>query len=201
MAQESDDDILKALLQGGESEEKALRGMYLSLLPMVVQHITRNNGSRDDAMDVFQDALIVFTEHVHKGSFQRRSSISTYVMGIVRNAWNNRLRRKGYGDGYASEMKHLLEDEREPAPDVPDQMWMDQERENMIALLLSKLGDKCREILQKRFWEGLKMEQIAERMAYKNGQIAKNKHFRCLEELRELLRDNTNLRNHLRGML
>jgi RNA polymerase sigma factor (sigma-70 family) len=201
MAQMSDDEILNGLQDGGESEEKALRWLYIKMLPMVIQYISQHNGSSDDAKDLFQDALIVFTEHVKKGSFQRRSAINTFLMAIVRNLWNNRLRRKGYGEGYIAEMKPVLANESEPSPDVPDALWMDQEKELRVAQLLSKLGEKCREILQLRFWDGFRMEKIAERMQYKNGQIAKNKHFRCLEELRALIQSDSNLRNYLRGLL
>jgi RNA polymerase sigma factor (sigma-70 family) len=201
MTQMRDDEIIQGLLAGSQSEEKALAWLYKKLLPMVIQHISANNGSRDDAQDVFQDALIAFTEHVQQGRFQQRSSISTYLMGIVRNTWHNRLRRRGYKEGYVAEMKHVLEGAGEPAPDVPDAFWMEQEMEKTVASMFAKLGEKCREILQMRFWEGLKMEAIAAKMQYKNGQIAKNKHFRCLAELRTLLQGNPNLRNHLRGLL
>jgi RNA polymerase sigma factor (sigma-70 family) len=201
MAQMSDDMIINGLLEGGASEEKALRWMYLNLLPMVIQHISRNNGNRDDAMDVFQDALLVFTEHVKLGRFQRRSSITTFLMAIVRNAWHNRLRKRGYGEGYVAEMKHVLEGAQEPAPDVPDPMWLEKEQEYAIQQIVARLGEKCREILRMRFWDAFKMEKIAELMHYKNAQIAKNKHFRCLEELRNLLQNEPNLRNYLRGLL
>lgn len=201
MAQMSDDDILLGLQSGGAAEEKALQWLYLKMLPMVMHHISANSGSRDDAQDVFQDALIAFTEHVKLGRFQRRSSIATFVMGIVRNSWHNRLRRSGYSEGYVKEMKHAMAEAHEPAPDVPDAMWLEQELEQAVHHVVDKLGDKCREILQMRFWDGFKMEKIAELMQYKNAQIAKNKHFRCLEELRGMLQADVNLRNYLRGLL
>lgn len=201
MAQMSDDDIINGLLKGGESEEKALRWMYLNLLPKVMNHISHNNGSQDDAKDVFQDALLVFTEHVKQGRFQRRASVSTFVQAIVRNAWHNRLRRRGYDEGYVAEMKQVLDAAHEPAPDVPSEGWMEKEIVRIVNALIGRLGEKCREILRMRFWDGLKMEQIADLLQYKNGQIAKNKHFRCLEELRDLLRNDNQLRDYLRGLL
>lgn len=201
MAQMTDDDILQNLLEGGASEDRALAWLYQNLLPMVIRHISSNNGSRDDALDVFQDALLVFTEYVKAGRYLRRSSISTFLMGIVRNTWHNRLRRKGYNEGYVAEMKQVLEGAEEPAPDVPDAFWLETELGKAIVFILSKLGEKCREILRMRFWDGFKMERIAELMQYKTGQIAKNKHFRCIEELRDLLKNDDNLRNYLRGLL
>jgi RNA polymerase sigma factor (sigma-70 family) len=201
MAQMSDDDIVQGLLDGGPAEDAALRWMYKNLFPMVLRHISTNSGDADDAKDVFQDALFVFAEHVKRGRFQRRSSIATFLMAIVRNAWHNRLRRRGYSEGYVAEMKHVLDAAHEPAPDVPDPGAVEQELAQLVQSLIGQLGEKCREILRLRFWDGFKMEHIATVLAYKNGQIAKNKHFRCLEELRALLSGNLELRNHLRGLL
>jgi RNA polymerase sigma factor (sigma-70 family) len=201
MAQMTDDEIIRDVLEGGPSEERALAWLYEKLLPMVIQHIKSNNGARDDAYDVFQDAILVFTDYVKTDRYRRKSSISTFLMGIVRNTWHNRLRRKGYSEGYVAEMKQILEGAEEPSPDVPDAFWLDQELEKAIVFMLAKLGEKCREILRMRFWDGFKMEKIAVLMQYKTSQIAKNKHFRCIEELRTLLKQDDNLRNYLRGLL
>lgn len=201
MARLSDDDILDMIREGGEAEEKALRWMYKNFFLMVVHHITRNKGSKEEAEDIFQDALIAFCEHVKRASYRRHSSVSTFVMAIARNAWNNRLRRKGYGETYSQAMKAELDNDHEPASDVPDLSWMETEKEKAVERLFSELGEKCREILTLRFWDKLPMEKIALRMQYKNAQIAKNKHFRCLEELRDRISKDEALRNYLQELL
>jgi RNA polymerase sigma factor (sigma-70 family) len=200
MARVSDEEILRWISEGGESEEKALRMIYKVHFPMVRQHIIHNKGSEDESYDVFQDTVLDFTVHVKQGRM-KQSNIGAYLMGIVRYKWLNLLRRKGYGDQYSTEMKWLQRDDQEMAPDVPDQAKLDKDREAAVAHLFSQLGEKCIQILRLRFWDLMSMEKISDVMQYKSSQIAKNKHFRCMEELRELLSKNMELRNYLRGLL
>jgi RNA polymerase sigma factor (sigma-70 family) len=200
MAQVGDEEILGWIKEGGESENEAARWMYRLYFPMVRQHIIHNKGNEEDSFDLFQESVLDFLHHVKQDRLQS-PKVKPYLMGIVRNKWLNQLRRKGYGDQYISEMKQTLGDDQEAAPDVPDPLRLEAEKEIAVGHLFSKLGAKCVEILRLRFWDGFKMQKIAERMAYKSSQIAKNKHFRCLEELRALLRDDDQLRNHLRGLL
>ncbi len=201
MADMSDDEIITGLLEGGPAEEKALRLMYRNNLPMVIAHISENNGSQEDAEDVFQETVLTFRDQVVAGTFLRRAKISTFLMSIVRRKWYNRLRRSGYNEGYVAEMKHLLEAEQESIPDMADPILMDEELIKKIEQMLLKIGEKCREVLRMRFWDQFAMEKIAEKLGYKNAQIAKNKHFRCIEELRDLLNNDPDLRNTLRDLL
>ena len=201
MAEMLDDEIIEGLLEGGPAEEKALRYVYRKNLPMVIAHISKNNGSDKDAEDVFQDILLDFRDHVQKGRFQGRSSIATYLMSMVRRSWYNRLRRNGYKEGYVTEMKPVLEAEQELIPEGTDPFLIDEELKSKIDLLLSKIGEKCQELLRMRFWDKFSMEKIAQVLGYKNAQNAKNKHFRCIEALRDLLKNDPHLRNTLRDLL
>lgn len=201
MADMNDDEIITGLLKGGPAEEKALRWMYRNNLPMVIAHILENNGSQQDAEDVFQETVLTFRDQVVAGTFLRRAKISTFLMSIVRRKWYNRLRRSGYNEGYVAEMKHLLEADQESIPDMADPVLMDEELIQKIDQLVLKIGEKCREVLRMRFWDQFSMEKIAEKLGYKNAQIAKNKHFRCIEELRALLDNDPDLRNTLRDLL
>ena len=201
MAEMSDDEIIIGLLEGGPAEEKALRRIYRKNLPMVIAHISLNNGSKEEAEDVFHDILLTFRDQVHDGRFQGRSSISTYLMSMVRKTWYNRLRRKGYKEGYVAEMKPLLEAEQESMPDETDPFQIDEQLKIKVDQLLTKVDAKCQDVLRMRFWQKWPMEKIAERLGYKNAQIAKNKHFRCIEALRELLKNDPPLRHTLRDLL
>jgi DNA-directed RNA polymerase specialized sigma24 family protein len=57
------------LLQGlAISDDKSLETIYLDNFPVVAKMILQNNGSEDDAKDIFQEAMIVLYEKVQEGN-------------------------------------------------------------------------------------------------------------------------------------
>jgi len=53
----SDKAILEAIRNG---EDGVLMHLYKQVLPKIKNYILKNNGSEDDAKDIFQDAVVIF---------------------------------------------------------------------------------------------------------------------------------------------
>src|SRR5690349_24465334 len=60
---------------------------------MVQALIINNNGSTDDARDVFQEAMIVLYEKARSGNFELHCQIKTYVYSVSRRIWLKRLQQ------------------------------------------------------------------------------------------------------------
>src|SRR6516225_9821011 len=58
---------------------------------MVQSLILNNNGNREDAKDIFQEAIIVLYEKSKSDSFQLSCLIKTYVYSVSRRLWLKRL--------------------------------------------------------------------------------------------------------------
>ena len=62
----------------------------------MIQHfVLNNNGSFDDARDLFQEAMITLYEKVQSDSFVLSCQIKTYLFSICKNLWLKRLQQMG----------------------------------------------------------------------------------------------------------
>ena len=89
----TDQELIDQLKKGNEN---CLQQLYQHI-GMVKSWVEQNNGNEDDALDVFQEAIIVFYKNVMAGNYELRSKISTYLFEISKRQWLNQLnRRKKY---------------------------------------------------------------------------------------------------------
>ena len=85
-----DKSVIAAIKSG--KDDKALKMLYNVLLPKIKAYIRSNNGSEDEAFDVFQDAVVIFFKQVVTGKFDTKYSISAFVYSVSRNLWINRVK-------------------------------------------------------------------------------------------------------------
>lgn len=137
--------------------------------------IIKNNGSEDEAKDIFQDALIVFWEKVTSEKLVLTSKISTYLYSVCQNLWRKELDRKG---------KHTDELKESADGTDPDQ----QERINIVNQCIANLGEGCRQILTYYYFEKMNMTDIAKIMGFANADTAKTKKYKCKQELDNMIK-------------
>ncbi len=161
-------EIIAKIKQGDES---ALDFLYKKNFKMMLKMILKNNGSEEEAKDIYQEALIVFWQKVIADkNFTLTSKISTYLYSICQNLWRKELERK---------KRHTYEQpERSEFPDQDA-----RERGEIIQQCLRELGDTCRKILTYYYFDRLSMVEIAERLGFANADTAKTKKYKCKKEL------------------
>ena len=106
----------KILLEGlAASEKKAIEAIYRENFNMVQSLVINNNGSADDAKDVFQETMIVLYEKVRSGSFELHCQIKTYIYSVSRRLWLKRLNQLNRYSPPAESLEHTVpvEDEIE----------------------------------------------------------------------------------------
>ena len=140
----------------------------------------------EDIADVYQQAFTIFYYNVKAGKFTGLNSIiQTYLFGIGKNLLNKRL---------ASKIKETesLDDIPEVsfAEDVVSEKHESTHRQLLVQSILYKVGEPCRSILMKYYFDNFTMEAIAENMGYKSAMVAKKKKCECLMKIRKVLRSN-----------
>lgn len=175
----TDAELIARLRKGTVEEEHALRTIYRTCYPTVSGYVLRNSGSSDDARDVFQDGVIVLYRNVKQGKFNGESALSTYLFSICRFLWLKVLRTKG-----RAPLEPMADD---AAFEAPLGSLLDDERRGAVLALMDRLGEACRHILLLSFYEELDMREIAARTGFKDEQNARNKKFKCLRALKELI--------------
>ena len=81
-------ELEKALLQGlAKNDRKAVETIYRQNYNTIQALVVSNNGSADDAKDVFQEAMVVLYEKVRTGTFELNCLLKTYLYSVCRRLW------------------------------------------------------------------------------------------------------------------
>lgn len=173
----TDQEIIHQLKIGNETY---LKHLYQHL-GMVKSLVLKNSGSEDEALDIFQEAIIVFYKKVMSGDFELKGKISSYLFEVSRRLWLNQLnRRKKYE---SSKDTSFLSDQADEDSEEQDPMAL----QNYITTALEKLGEPCKPLLEAAIFLGMKMEDIAKKFNYSGARSASQQKLRCLKKLRNII--------------
>lgn len=172
----------QALLKGlASNETKAIETLYKDHFGMVQTYILQNNGSYDDARDIFQEAMIALYEKAQSDSFVLTCQIKTYVYSICRRLWLKRLQQMGR---YTQPVENL-----EETVGVEEEIEEHEKRNAAFAIMdraMGSLGEPCKSLLEGYYIQKKDMQQLAEMFGYTNADNAKNQKYKCLMRLKKL---------------
>jgi RNA polymerase sigma factor (sigma-70 family) len=176
-----DTEIIEKIKRGDES---ALDYLYKKNFKMMLNLIVKNNGTEEEAKDIFQDALIVFWQKTISGDLVMTSKISTYLYSICQNLWRKELERKSRHSNEEAEISENVDYEK-------------NEKVKAIHDCLNELGESCKKILSYYYFEELSMVDIAEKMGFANADTAKTKKYKCKQELDKMIKSKFNASDFL----
>ncbi len=184
----NDQEIIDTLRKNDfKSGTLALKHLYKKNYHMIESYILKNNGSKEDAKDAFQDSIIVLYKNLKKETFVLNGKISSYLYSISRNIWLKKLR-----DSKITTT---------PIEDHDDSFVHDEnilkvieytEKQRMIGDMLRSAGERCKKLLMAFYYEKLSMQKIASTQGYSSEQITKNQKVRCLKKIRTILSQSDN---------
>lgn len=171
-------DLLKGLALG---DKKAIETIYKDNYNMVQSLVINNNGSVQEAKDVFQEAMIVLLEKARSGSFELNCQIKTYVYSVCRRLWLKKLQQF---NRYTNEIEsavgtvHVEED-------IEEYEKKDLEF-SMMEKAITSLGEPCKSLIEAFYIQKRNMQDIASQFGYTNADNAKNQKYKCLMRLKKL---------------
>ncbi len=176
----TDTELIEALIEGGSAETEAFKFLYRNVLPQISVFVQNNSGDEAMANDVFQEGLIAFYKQVKLGKFRGESAVKTYLFSICKFIWFRKLKKE---QRYASfEVEKMKEYEADPSINL-----VADEKREVIHQLFEKVGEQCKQVLMMSIYEKVSMELIAQKLGFKDGQNARNKKFKCMKKLKELI--------------
>ena len=172
----------QALLKGlAKNDSKAIESLYKSHFTMIQHFVLNNNGSFDDARDVFQEAMITLYEKVQNDSFVLSCQIKTYIFSICKNLWLKRLQQMGkYSSPLSTEEESIS---------VEADLEELEKKDAAFAIMnraLNSLGEPCKSLLEGYYLNKKGMQELAEDFGYTNADNAKNQKYKCLLRLKKL---------------
>ncbi len=143
--------------------------------------ILANNGSIDDARDVFQETMMVLYDKARSGDFELNCQLKTYIYSVSRRLWLKRLQhlQKYYNDTNNLAETVPVEDDLERS-EAAQQAFIHMEKAMM------GLGEPCRSLLEAYYLKKKNMAEIAASFGYTNAENAKNQKYKCLNRLKKL---------------
>lgn len=157
--------------------------------------IQKNNGSDEDAKDIFQEAIIVMYRKLKANQVVLDCTFNTYLYSICRFLWLKEL-------GKRKIEKETIKDNHE----FNDELYDDglekvvelNERYKLYQKHFANLGKDCQKILQ-LFFDKVPLKNIANIMGFKSEKYAKKRKSSCKEYLIKSIKQDLEFRNILNG--
>lgn len=184
-------------LRAGKRMDETIKAIYRGHFDSLSWYVMNNSGSRQDAEDVFQEVVVNFIDLVQKDKFRGESTVKTFLYSLNRHTWLNELKRRGRA--LAREEKFEKGQER-TEPDSHHQL-ADREGKAEVLRLVGELGETCKKILLLFYYENMPMKEILAVTDYDNEQVVRNKKYKCLKQLEQMILEKPSLKETLKNLL
>jgi RNA polymerase sigma factor (sigma-70 family) len=192
----SDTSLLEAL-KNDSTIDDAIRHLYRTQFHLTMAYIKKNNGSDEDAEDIFQEVVLTFIDLVKKDKFRGESTVSTFLYALTRNTWLNELKKRGrtkIRDEKFEKAKDTI------GPDVSNYL-VNREMKAQLMNVVESLGETCKKILVAFYFDNLAMKEILNLLNYENEQVVRNKKYKCLKQMEQLIAGKPNLAKNLQSII
>lgn len=169
----TDQNVISLIMQGNQL---ILKQVYKKHQQFLLRYVIAHGGSLQDAEDVYQEVMLAFYGNVISGKLtQLRGKLHTYLYKLTENMWHSRLRiREPLAN--ASDLT-----------DYPIEPTLDTASEDaLLQQIMNQLDERCRQILHLYYFDGLPMQQVAERVGLNSVESARKRKCDCLIKLRGL---------------
>lgn len=173
----SDSEIIRRIRQGDKQEfEKLFRSSYVSL----VRYARTILKDHDTAEEIVQD--LFFRLWQDRGNLAIESSLNGYLFRSVHNRSLHFIEHKKVVDRHAGEIAASADQTAEP---VTEAIYY-SELQSKVARVLERLPERCRIIFRMSRFEGLKYNEIAEKLSVSLKTVEANMG-KALKEFRKAL--------------
>lgn len=176
---------IEQLVNGDPSIYKML---YAKLLPKIIFYVKNNNGTEDDAKEIFQNALFQLITRAKISCIEIRSSFEGYIFVVCKNLWLKELnnRKKEIRNDGVFELK--VNESETIASILQQEQWdLFEEKRKMLT-------DNCRELL-KDFFNKVSYKKIVAKFKYSCENVAFQRVFKCKKRLADLIKADSKYQN------
>ena len=166
------------ILQGlKDRDTKVLDYIYESYFQQIRTFINKNQGSEEDAKDIYQDALLVIYQKTVFNNLSLTCSFNTYLFSVCRLLWLKQLEQ--------SKQQKIISVETGTFVELDKSIFEiseKNERYNLYQEHFNKLSYSCQKVLE-LFLAGIPLREIANILGFKSEQYAKKRKHQCKEKL------------------
>jgi RNA polymerase sigma factor (sigma-70 family) len=168
---------LRLLQEVRAGHEAAFQDLYRQAYPMVEKFVRRNNGTAEQARDLFQETLLVLLQKVRQPDFTLSCSLPTYLFAISKNRWLKQLKSRRRWVPLEPAVAELLPGSRTQPP--AGFRLLDG-----LSLVLARLTARCQALLNALFLRGKSVAEVVQEHGYANPHTARSQKHKCLVQAR-----------------
>lgn len=165
--------------KSGEAREQFFLTLYQKAFPAVAQYISTRGGTFEEAKDVFQDALLLYYEHILKSDDRQVQNEQGYLLGIARHLWLKKFRKEQSSSSLEyPEADQLIEEEAQETASS-----------HKLLLFLEAAGKKCMDMLRAFYYDRQPLSDIARSFGYSGIRSATVQKYKCIEKVRDTVKE------------
>ena len=172
-----------ALLKGlAMSDKKSVEVIYNQNYNLIQALVVNNNGTVDDAKDIFQESMIVLYDKARLGGFELNCQIRTYLYSVAKRLWLKKLNKRDLrvADFDVTDETQIMSDEEVAAHEQKEAEF------EMMHSAVDALGEPCKSLLDAFYFRNKSMQEIADIFGYTNADNAKTQKYKCLMRLKKI---------------
>lgn len=175
----------------------AITYLYKTHYRLLERYVLTNSGNETDAEDLIQDVMVAFVDLVQQGKYRGEASVKSFLYKLARNLWITELRKRNS----TTKRNELFEMERDQLTDDVSDYITYQESQQTVAELFNQMGDMCRKILTLFYYDQLPMRDILKQTNYENEQVLRNRKYKCLKEIAEMIQRTPSIYENVKAAL
>ena len=158
-------------------DSNILEYVYHNFFPMIEGFVVHNGGTRDQAKDLFQEAMIILYRKIKEGELELTCKLGTYLYAICRKIWIQERRKYQLHREKLSQQPLVV---NEPVHD--EDPLLKNHLTELFNRHFNQLSPDCQKILS-MFFNNHSVEEIREAMNYRDLHHAADRKYRCKKSL------------------
>ena len=180
----------KAILTGiRDRKDSILEYLYRDYYPQVLRIIVKNGGDKQDARDLFQEALIVIFNRLKKNELIIESSFHSYFISLCKFIWFQQVNQKGnFEIAYQEEKVRQPSVVEERDGNKAFEEYLNNQMEKIYQRHFRKLPGDCKRVLR-MFFKRRSYTEISQKMRYAGEDYARRKKYLCMQRLLAMINE------------
>ncbi len=186
----SDYELQEIIRKLKEEDTSPLKQFFVDHSAYCINYVQASTScSRDDAKDVFMNALLILRENLLRGKIKQLSNPRFYLAATSINQWKKKYQNQKKEKKKQDEVTWHFYEHRNNSLNNFDPLVNQEEKENkqkekqqkirLILAALKTLDKKCQKILKLFYESQMNMKEIAKKAGLANANVAKVTKRRC----------------------
>lgn len=178
----ADQKYIDALLN---SNVDLIKEIYQKWGPEVRNFVIKNNGTAEDAKDIFQETIAAVLLKIRKEKFILTVPFGGYLYFIYRAKWFNKLSKNKKEPVIIDDINRYTNETDTNQPGEATKLL--ELRLEIFKACFEQLSEKCQQVLNAKYSEGLRSNVVMQQLQLPSIGAVNKKMFDCRENLRKLI--------------